>query len=66
MKQGQPLGSLETQILFALARLDGTAHGMIVRREIEEPTLRNVSHTRSSGGDHPAGTGRLKQQGTVT
>lgn len=30
-------------MLLALVRLDGTAHGMIVRREIEERTGRNIS-----------------------
>jgi PadR family transcriptional regulator PadR len=43
MKRGQLLGSLEQIILLALVRLDGTAHGMIVRREIEERTGRNIS-----------------------
>ena len=43
MKRGELLGSLEHIILLALVRLDGTAHGMIVRREIEERTGRNIS-----------------------
>lgn len=43
MKQGELLGSLEHIILLALVRLDGCAHGMIVRREIEERTGRNIS-----------------------
>jgi PadR family transcriptional regulator PadR len=43
MKQGELLGSLEHIILLALVRLDRTAHGMIVRREIEERTGRNIS-----------------------
>jgi len=43
MKQGQLLGSLEQIVLLALVRLDGNAHGMIVRREIEERTGRNIS-----------------------
>jgi PadR family transcriptional regulator, regulatory protein PadR len=43
MKQGQLLGSLEQIILLALVRLDGNAHGMIVRREIGERTGRNIS-----------------------
>jgi PadR family transcriptional regulator, regulatory protein PadR len=43
MKRGQLLGSLEHIILLALARLDGGGHGMIVRREIEERTGRNIS-----------------------
>jgi PadR family transcriptional regulator, regulatory protein PadR len=43
MKRGQLLGSLEQIILLALVRLDGNAHGMIVRREIEECTGRNIS-----------------------
>jgi PadR family transcriptional regulator, regulatory protein PadR len=43
MKRGQLLGSLEYIILLALMRLDEEAHGMIVRREIEERTGRNIS-----------------------
>jgi len=43
MKRGELLGSLEHIILLALMRLDGNAHGMIVRREIEERTGRNIS-----------------------
>jgi PadR family transcriptional regulator, regulatory protein PadR len=43
MKRGELLGSLEHIVLLALARLDGSAHGMIVRREIEERTGRNIS-----------------------
>ena len=43
MERGELLGSLEHIILLALARLDGSAHGMIVRREIEERIGRNVS-----------------------
>jgi len=43
MKRGELLGSLEHIILLALARLDGGAHGMIVRREIEKRTGRNIS-----------------------
>lgn len=43
MRRGELLGSLEHIILLALARLDGGAHGMIVRREIEKLTGRNLS-----------------------
>jgi len=43
MKRGELLGSLEHIILLALIRLDGNAHGMMVRREIEERTGRNIS-----------------------
>jgi PadR family transcriptional regulator, regulatory protein PadR len=43
MKRGELLGSLEHIILLALARLDDGVHGMIVRREIEERTGRNIS-----------------------
>jgi DNA-binding PadR family transcriptional regulator len=43
MRQGELLGSLEHIILLALVRLDGNVHGMIVRREIEERTGRNLS-----------------------
>src|SRR6202451_2659955 len=44
MRRGELRGSLEHIILLALARLDGSgAHGMIVRREIEERIGRNIS-----------------------
>src|ERR1700683_4016487 len=43
MRRGELLGSLEHIILLGLVRLDGHAHGMIVRREIEERTGRNIS-----------------------
>jgi PadR family transcriptional regulator PadR len=43
MKRGELLGSLEHIILLALVHLDGNAYGMIVRREIEERTGRNLS-----------------------
>jgi PadR family transcriptional regulator PadR len=43
MKRGELLGSLEHIILLALAGLDESAHGMIVRREIEERIGRNLS-----------------------
>ena len=43
MKRGELLGSLEHIILLALVRLEGSAHGMIVRREIEQRTGRNIS-----------------------
>jgi len=43
MKRGELLGSLEYIILLALVRLNGSAHGMNVRREIEERTGRNIS-----------------------
>jgi len=43
MNRGGLLGSLEYIILLALLRLDGRAHGMMVRREIEVRTGRNVS-----------------------
>ncbi len=43
MDRGELLGSLEHIILLALVRFDDAAHGMIVRREIEERTGRNIS-----------------------
>lgn len=43
MKRGELLGSLEHIVLLALVRLEGSAHGMIVRREIEQRTGRNLS-----------------------
>jgi hypothetical protein len=36
IKRGELLGSLEHIILLALARLDESAHGMMVRREIRD------------------------------
>ena len=43
MKRGEILGSLEYIILLALVRLDGSGHGTMVQREIEERTGRDVS-----------------------
>lgn len=43
MKRGELLGSLEHIVLLALVRLQEGAHGMIVRREIEQRTGRNIS-----------------------
>jgi DNA-binding PadR family transcriptional regulator len=43
MERGELLRSLEHIILLALVRLDGNAPGMIVRREIEERTGREIS-----------------------
>jgi DNA-binding PadR family transcriptional regulator len=43
MKRGELLGSLEHIVLLALLRVEGSGHGMIVRREIEHRTGRDVS-----------------------
>ena len=43
MKRGELLGSLEYIILLALARLDGSAYGLLVLREIAERTGRDLS-----------------------
>lgn len=43
MQRGELLGSLEHVVLLALACLDGTAHGTLVRREIEARTGRDIS-----------------------
>src|SRR6266566_5343910 len=43
MPRGDLLGSLEHIVLLALVRLKANAYGMIVRREIEERTGRNIS-----------------------
>jgi len=43
MRRGELLGSLEHIILLALVRVDGSTHGMVVRREIEERTGRTIS-----------------------
>jgi DNA-binding PadR family transcriptional regulator len=43
LERGELLGSLEHIVLLALMRLDGTAHGTLVRREIEARTGRDVS-----------------------
>ena len=43
LERGELLGSLEHIVLLALVRLDGTAHGTLVRREIEARTGRDLS-----------------------
>jgi PadR family transcriptional regulator PadR len=43
MKRGELLGSLEHIILLALVQLDGTAHGALIRREIQARTGRDIS-----------------------
>lgn len=43
MPRGDLLGSLEHIVLLALVRLDDNAYGMMIRREIEERTGRNLS-----------------------
>jgi DNA-binding PadR family transcriptional regulator len=43
MKRGELLGSLEYIVLLALARLDGSAYGLLVLREIAQRTGRNLS-----------------------
>ena len=43
MNRGELLGSLEHIVLLALVRLEGNAYGMLVRREIERRTGRDVS-----------------------
>ena len=61
MKRGELLGPLEHIILLALARLDSGAHGMIIRREIETRTGRDVSI-----GAVYATLERLEEKGYVT
>ena len=61
MQHGDLLGSLEHIVLLALARLDGTAHGMLIRREIEARTGRDVSI-----GAVYATLERLEQKGYVS
>ena len=43
MKRGELLGSLEYIVLLALARLDGSAYGLLVLREIAQRTGRSLS-----------------------
>src|SRR5262245_34362748 len=43
MPRGEFLGSLEQIVMLAVARLGSDAYGMMVRREIEERTGRNIS-----------------------
>jgi DNA-binding PadR family transcriptional regulator len=43
MKRGELLGSLEHIVLLALVQLGGTAHGGLIRREIEARTTRDLS-----------------------
>ena len=42
-KREDPLGSLEHIVLLAVLRLDANAYGMMVRREIENATGRDIS-----------------------
>ncbi len=42
-KREDPLGSLEHIVLLAVMRLDANAYGMMVRREIENATGRDIS-----------------------
>lgn len=43
MRRGDIVGALEHVVLLALMRLNGVAHGMLVRREIEVCTGRDIS-----------------------
>jgi PadR family transcriptional regulator PadR len=43
MEPGELLGSLEHIVLLALGQLGGTAHGTLIRREIEMRTTRDLS-----------------------
>jgi PadR family transcriptional regulator, regulatory protein PadR len=61
MNRGELLGSLEHVVLLALARLDGTAHGALIRREIHARTGRDISI-----GAVYATLDRLERKGYVT
>ena len=43
MARGEYLGELEQIVLLAVARLEGEAYGMLIRREIEERAGRSVA-----------------------
>jgi PadR family transcriptional regulator, regulatory protein PadR len=43
MRRGDIVGALEHVVLLALMRLNGVAHGMLLRREIEVCTGRDIS-----------------------
>jgi PadR family transcriptional regulator PadR len=43
MPRGEYLGELEQIVMLALARLEGEAYGMSIRREIEQRAGRNVA-----------------------
>jgi PadR family transcriptional regulator PadR len=43
MHDGVPLGTFEEQVLLAVLRTGDAAYGMIVRREIEDVTGREIS-----------------------
>jgi DNA-binding PadR family transcriptional regulator len=43
MPRGEYLGELEQIVMLALARLEGDAYGMSIRREIEQRAGRNVA-----------------------
>jgi PadR family transcriptional regulator, regulatory protein PadR len=61
MEKGEILGSLEHIVLLALVQLRGTAHGALIRREIEARTTRDLSI-----GAIYATLERLQQKGCVS
>ena len=43
MSDEAPLGAFEEQVMLAVARTKGDAYGMVIRREIEEVTGREIA-----------------------
>jgi PadR family transcriptional regulator PadR len=43
MSDDAPLGTFEEQVMLAVLRTKGDAYGMVIRREIEEVTGRDVA-----------------------
>ena len=43
MNEESPLGTFEEQVMLAVVRTKGDAYGMVIRREIEEVTGREIA-----------------------
>ena len=68
MPRGDYLGEFEEIVLLAVARLDGEAYGMTIRREIEERAGRAVSigAVYATVDADPSRDGRARRFFTVT
>lgn len=60
-RHGETLGALEQVVLLAVARLDGEAYGVTIRREIEVRTGRSLS----LGAIYPT-LDRIEEKGLIS
>jgi len=60
MNDESPLGTFEEQVMLAVVRTKGDAYGMVIRREIEEVTGREIAV-----GAVYATLDRLEQKGLI-